>query len=87
MHVQGGFHQVVVTPHAGFAARRFRARWHVIPAAGSMVDGVQQQALMICLLAQVRSLQEGLQHGESRLPITAAGGFVAALSQKGPQSQ
>ena len=54
LDVQRRFQQVIVAPHAGFAARDRGAGRRVVPAAGAMVDRVQQQAVVLRVFGQVR---------------------------------
>ena len=54
LHVQRRLAQVVVAPLARLAARRSRARRHVVPSVRPVIDRVQQQTLMAGVGAQVR---------------------------------
>ena len=46
LEVKRGFAKMVIAPHAGLAAWHLAAGWNVIPTVRTVVDGVQQEALM-----------------------------------------
>ena len=61
---------MVVAPHGRLAAGNLPALWNVIPAVRAVVDGVEEQSVVIGIEAEVGFGEEGLRGGE-------AGGRVA----------
>ena len=65
--MQGQLAQVVVAPLARLAAGHLAAGRDVVPAVRPVVDGVQQQALVRRVLADVRRAEERAGDREARL--------------------
>lgn len=78
---EGEFAEVVVAPHAAFAAGDFLSGWDVVPTVGAMVDGVEEKALVVGVGGEVGFGEEGAEDSEAGLEV---GGVleVAAEAEK-----
>lgn len=72
------FAQVIVAPHAGFTAGDFAAGGNVIPAIGAMINGVEEETLMIRGHAEISVGQQGAHGRQAGLPIAFAVGGIGA---------
>src|SRR5262245_15046263 len=63
---------MVVAPLARFAARNLRARRDVIPIVGTVINRVQQQALMLRVGAQIGFFEQPIQNRQARLEVALA---------------
>src|ERR1700722_5573959 len=61
--------QMVVAPHAGFAAGDLGVRGNVVPAGGAMVDALQEETFVLGIDREIRFLEQLLGDGESGLRI------------------
>ena len=52
------FASVVIPPHGALAIRDLLTRRDVVPAVGPVVDGVQEQALMVRVGRKIRLIEE-----------------------------
>ena len=73
-----GFAQVIVAPHAGFTAGDFTTGGNMIPAIGAVINGVEEEALVIRGHAEISVGQQGAHRREAGLPIAFAGGGIGA---------
>jgi len=87
LEVERDFAEVVVSPHAGFAAGDLAVLGDVVPAVGAVIDGVQEDALMIRIDAQIGFVEEGVEHGEAGLPVALGVGELAALGEDISEAQ
>src|SRR5580704_4586713 len=65
--------QMVVAPHAGFAAGDLGFRGNIVPAIGAMVDALQEQTFVLGIDRKIRFLQQLLRDAESGLRINYTG--------------
>src|SRR5437762_1027760 len=55
---EGQFARVIIAPHRAFAVGHFLAASDVVPASGPVINGVENQALMMRSGREVRLVEE-----------------------------
>src|SRR6266542_2363780 len=71
LHVERHLAGMIVPPLTRFAARHLRARGHIIPPIGPVINRVQQKALMSETLAEIRprGVEERVRDAQAGLPV------------------
>src|SRR5689334_1915375 len=72
---------MVVTPGRAFTVRDALALGDIVPTVGSMVDRMQQQALVFGICGQVRLVEQSVCDGKPGLAIAGAVTLVAFSQQ------
>ena len=83
---QRQFAGVVIAPHRTLAVRHLLAGRDIIPAVGTMIDRVQQQALVFGIRGEIRLVEQGIRHGQARLAIAVAVLLIASGRKIIPQA-
>src|SRR5262245_22230450 len=72
---------MIVTPHRTFAIWNFLTALDVIPTVRTMVDGVQEQALVLGRTGKIRFAKQGVQNGQTGRAVVAARPLPQITSQ------
>jgi hypothetical protein len=80
MDLHGELASVVIAPHGGFAAGDFLAGRGEVPAVGTMVDGVEDEAFVVGIGGEIGLGEESFCDGEAGLEVAVAAlGIAGAL--------
>src|SRR5262249_41767180 len=69
LHIERRFARVIVAPLARLTARNPGAWRHVVPTVRPVIDGMQQQPLVVRIDAHIRFIEDRFEHAEAGLLI------------------